>query len=61
MTKQEMRDALERIAALAEELPSGIDYTADPGDTSPGDMTAHIGGLIWQECDKALRASDEGK
>ena len=60
MKLQKIRETLAEIAALADNLPSGIDYTADPNDTSPEDMTAHIGGLIWQECDKMLRAL-EGK
>ena len=46
-----------RIRGLCDSLPSGIDLDADPDDQSPADMTAHIGGLIAQACERAL----EGK
>lgn len=44
--------ALLEIMDLVQELPSGIDEQADTADTSPKDMAAHIGGLIWQMCEQ---------
>lgn len=37
-----------------QQLPSGCDEEADEEDTSPCDMTAHIGGLILRRLEKAL-------
>ena len=44
--------AIDEIRTFIESLPSGIYYDADPSDTSPEDVTAHIGGLIWQICEE---------
>ena len=45
---ERQQDKLADIQRLVEQLPSGIDYGADPADLSPPDMTAHIGGLIYK-------------
>lgn len=47
-----LRRALARIQAYSVELI--CDAEADPNDESPPDMVAHLFGLIWQECEKAL-------
>jgi hypothetical protein len=50
----ELEEALQRIGELAGQLPSGLDVDADENDTSPEDMTAHIGGLIWRTVQAVL-------
>ena len=54
MSEEVLRATIARIMEMIEGLPGGIDYTASPSDESPDDMAAHIGGLIYQECKKAL-------
>ena len=48
----ELELAIDEIAELIQQLPPGVDYEADAGDTSPEDATAHIGGLIWKICER---------
>ena len=47
-----LRDLLMEIEDLALGLPGGIDEEADPMNQSPKDATAHVGGLIWQACQR---------
>jgi hypothetical protein len=49
---EQLERAITEIRALTESLPSGVDYEADPGDASPADATAFVGGLIWQICER---------
>ena len=49
-----LEDAVSQISELIESVPCGIDYNADPEDESPDDMFAHICGLAWQVCEKAM-------
>ena len=42
------REALEDVAALLEQLPTGYDEEAEEGNLSPDDAVAHVAGLIWQ-------------
>ena len=53
MTTKE-RAELEAIRELVEQLPGGIDEEADEDDTSPEDMVAHIGGVVWQRLNRLL-------
>jgi len=55
MTTDE-RAELVSIRELVEQLPSGIDTEAREDETSPDDMVAHIGGLIWQRLTAILEA-----
>lgn len=41
-------ELLREMQAMLEQLPTGIDTEADEKDTSPEDMVAHIGGLMWK-------------
>jgi hypothetical protein len=50
------RAELVAIRELVEQLPSGIDTEAREDDTSPEDMVAHIGGLIWRRLTALLEA-----
>lgn len=54
---------VERMRIVFEEIHSltawQCDDDADEDDESPGDMTAHINGLIRQKCSAALRAVHE--
>jgi hypothetical protein len=43
-----LREALEDVAALLEQLPTGYDEEAEEGNLSPDDAVAHVAGLIWQ-------------
>ena len=43
---------------MIQQLPGGIDENADPMNASPEDATAHVGGLVWQELDFALKEID---
>lgn len=54
MKNDDVLSFVRRIMVMVQDLPSGIDEDADPEDTSPEDATAHIGGLIWQECNKFI-------
>lgn len=47
MNAHELKE-IEDVCDMLHDLPSGIDMDADPNNTSPEDMTAHIGGLCWQ-------------
>ncbi len=61
MTADEIREKLVEAMDLIEQLPSGIDYEADPMDKSPDDMIAHVGGLAWQRLQSCLvRIKTEG-
>ena len=51
------REKLETVRALVEQLPSGIDKEAREDDTSPEDLVAHIGGLVWQRLTELLRGA----
>ena len=48
---QQMQHALQNIRELAS---WHYDESADETDMSPDDMTAHVNGLIIQECDRGL-------
>ena len=48
-------EALEYTRDMLKDL--GIDEEADENDTSPSDMTAHVGGLIWQKVTAALKGN----
>jgi hypothetical protein len=50
---------LESVRSRLLDLPSGIDFNADPDNASPDDMSAHIGGLCIQEIDVALDKKEE--
>jgi len=58
-TNKELLEAVREIKLLVVDLPGGVDYEADLEDTSPEDMTAHIGGLIWQICDRFIDDGEE--
>jgi len=45
---KEMKEQIDELIELVEQLPCGVDYEADPEDTSPDDQMQHIAGLIWQ-------------
>ena len=47
-TIKKLKAKLAKISSLALDLPGGIDENADLENDSPEDMTAHIGGLIYQ-------------
>mgnify|MGYP001598674001 CR=1 len=57
ITLSTLKQAIEEIRNLVEMFPSGVDYDADPADTSPSDATAHTAGLIWKICEEALPSS----
>lgn len=48
---------LNQIEHLTLSLPSGIDCDADPYNLSPDDAIAHVGGLIWKECQHARESA----
>ena len=48
MDNQSVADLLCTIESLVYDLPGGVDEDADPMDTSPRSMTAHVGGLLLQ-------------
>ena len=48
------RERIERIRALVETLPGGLDYEANPDNPSPEDAVAFVGGLIWQICSETI-------
>jgi hypothetical protein len=50
----QMKEALAEIQELSLQLLGGIDYEADPLELSPDNMTAHVGGLIYQICERVL-------
>ena len=54
-----LRAALCRIQTMIGDLPSGIDEEAREDDPSPADMVAHLGGLIYQVCDRALNEESD--
>lgn len=56
LRERELREALECIQHMIQQLPSGIDYQADENDTSPEDAAAHIGGLIYRRTLAAIVA-----
>lgn len=41
-------ELLRDMQAMLEQLPMGIDKEADENDTSPKDLVAHIGGVMWK-------------
>jgi hypothetical protein len=45
------RAALQEIRAHLLDLPGGVDWDANVSNTSPDDMSAHIGGLCVQLAD----------
>lgn len=49
-----LREALEYVEDMIQQLPGGCDGEAEDGDDSPDDAMAHIGGLILQCVRKAL-------
>ena len=49
----QLRDTITEIQKLIEDIPSGVDYDADPENASPEDATAHTAGLIWKACQEA--------
>ncbi len=49
---RKLEQAITEIRMLIESSPSGIDYEADPCDTSPADVVAFTSGLIWQICER---------
>ncbi len=49
---EKLKRAIDEIQILVDSLPSGIDYEADPCNTSPADAVAFTGGLIWQICER---------
>ena len=51
-------DALRSQNEWWNSLPGGIDILAEPGNDSPDDMLAHIGGLAVQEIIAVLEASN---
>lgn len=53
------REALKTQRQWWEQLPCGVDYDADPANTSPEDAVAHIAGLAVQEIDAVLAAEKE--
>ena len=48
-----MLDAIDYALHMLLSLPSGIDEDADEHDTSPDDMVAHVGGLIFRRLQEA--------
>lgn len=46
------------IQNMVENTPSGVDYDADPANTSPENADSHTAGLIWKMCQEVLK---EGK
>ena len=51
-------DAIREIQRLIDDIPSGVDYEADPLDDSPESMDSQIAGLIWKKCQEALGEVD---
>jgi len=51
---EQMLAALKDINKLIQDMPGGYLLGADPGDTSPEDMSAHIAGLIVQRINEVL-------
>ena len=47
-------DVIKDIQDMLENIPSGIDYNADPGNPSPENADSHTAGLIWQMCQEVL-------
>jgi len=56
-----LENAIAEIKRLVYDMPSGIDEKADPLNTSPDDMEGHIGGLIWQICNRVLPDEEQGE
>lgn len=52
-------DAIDYALHMLLSLPSGIDEDADENDTSPDDMVAHVGGLIFRKL-QAAKSEAEG-
>lgn len=50
-----LREALLSQIAWWEQVPSGVDYDADPANESPHDAVAHIAGLAIREAREVLQ------
>ena len=50
----ELESALRKIQSLVD---WHCDYEADPADKSPADNVAHVNGLVWQICERAIESA----
>jgi hypothetical protein len=51
--------ALQAQIKYWEQVPSGVDYDADPNNSSPEDMTAHLAGLAIKDAFFAIKIIEE--